>query len=88
MLQPADFAGLRMRIQASRVLDAQMRSLGAQPLALAFSDPASPAWREAAAAWLRAAGFDPFSLATIRAAIGGTPKGETDRSLQPSPIPG
>jgi hypothetical protein len=27
-------------------------------------------------------------LATIRAAIGGTPKGETDRSLQPSPIPG
>ena len=27
-------------------------------------------------------------LATIRAAIGGAPKGETDRSLQPSPIPG
>ncbi len=27
-------------------------------------------------------------LATIRAAIGGTPKGETDRALQPAPIPG
>jgi hypothetical protein len=27
-------------------------------------------------------------LATIRAAIGGAPKAETDRSLQPSPIPG
>jgi len=27
-------------------------------------------------------------LATIRAAIGGAPKSETDRSLQPSPIPG
>ena len=27
-------------------------------------------------------------LATIRAAIGGTPKGETDRGLQPAPIPG
>ena len=27
-------------------------------------------------------------LATIRAAIGGTSKGEKDRSLQPAPIPG
>ena len=27
-------------------------------------------------------------LATIRAAIGGTPKGETDRGLQPAAIPG
>lgn len=35
---PADFAGLRMRIQASTVLDAQMRALGALPHAMAFSD--------------------------------------------------
>jgi C4-dicarboxylate-binding protein DctP len=35
---PADFRGLRMRIQASAVLDAQMRALGAVPLAMAFSD--------------------------------------------------
>ncbi|MCA1248555.1 TRAP transporter substrate-binding protein [Massilia sp. MS-15] len=45
LLAPADFRGLRMRIQASRVLDAQMRTLGAQPLALAFSDTA-PALRD------------------------------------------
>ncbi|UVW28175.1 TRAP transporter substrate-binding protein [Massilia sp. H6] len=45
LLQPADFAGLRMRIQASKVLDAQMRALGAQPLALAFSETA-PALRD------------------------------------------
>ncbi len=35
---PADFKGLRMRIQQSRVLDAQMRALGAYPQALAFSE--------------------------------------------------
>ena len=35
---PADFRGLRMRIQASRVLDAQMRALGANPQVLAFSE--------------------------------------------------
>ena len=35
---PADFKGLKMRIQASRVLDAQMRALGAIPQALPFSE--------------------------------------------------
>jgi len=35
---PADFRGLRMRIQGSKVLDAQMRALGAVPEVLAFSD--------------------------------------------------
>ncbi len=35
---PADFKGLRMRIQDSRVLDAQMRALGAIPEAMVFSD--------------------------------------------------
>ncbi|MBW8900519.1 MAG: TRAP transporter substrate-binding protein [Massilia sp.] len=35
---PADFRGLRMRIQGSKVLDAQMRALGAIPQVLAFSD--------------------------------------------------
>lgn len=35
---PADFRGLRMRIQGSRVLDAQMRALGAVPHSLAFSE--------------------------------------------------
>ena len=45
LLLPADFRGLRMRIQASKVLDVQMRALGAQPLALAFSETA-PALRD------------------------------------------
>jgi C4-dicarboxylate-binding protein DctP len=45
LLMPADFRGLRMRIQASKVLDEQMRALGAQPLALAFSETA-PALRD------------------------------------------
>ena len=36
--QPADFRGLKMRIQSSKVLDAQMRALGASPQALAFSE--------------------------------------------------
>ncbi len=35
---PADFRGLRMRIQSSQVLDAQMRALGALPHAMAFSE--------------------------------------------------
>jgi C4-dicarboxylate-binding protein DctP len=35
---PADFQGLRMRIQGSKVLDAQMRTLGAVPQVLAFSE--------------------------------------------------
>ena len=35
---PADLRGLRMRIQSSTVLDAQMRALGARPQVLAFSE--------------------------------------------------
>ena len=35
---PADFKGLKMRIQSSKVLDAQMRVLGAKPQVLAFSE--------------------------------------------------
>ncbi|MFN3304064.1 MAG: TRAP transporter substrate-binding protein [Roseateles sp.] len=35
---PADFKGLRMRIQSSKVLDAQMRALGAIPQVMAFSE--------------------------------------------------
>jgi C4-dicarboxylate-binding protein DctP len=35
---PADFRGLKVRIQSSMVLDAQMRALGALPRVLAFSD--------------------------------------------------
>src|SRR5450830_2060053 len=35
---PSDMRGLRMRIQSSKVLDAQMRSLGAEPQVLAFSE--------------------------------------------------
>lgn len=38
LLAPADFAGLRMRVQASRVIAAQMRALGAHPVNLAFSE--------------------------------------------------
>ena len=34
----ADYRGLRMRIQPSKVLDAQMQALGAVPLVLAFSE--------------------------------------------------
>ncbi|OYO30768.1 TRAP transporter substrate-binding protein [Janthinobacterium sp. PC23-8] len=36
--KPADFKGLKMRIQSSKVLDAQMRALGANPQVLAFSE--------------------------------------------------
>jgi C4-dicarboxylate-binding protein DctP len=34
----ADFKGLKMRIQSSKVLDAQMRTLGAIPQVMAFSE--------------------------------------------------
>ncbi|MYM88011.1 DctP family TRAP transporter solute-binding subunit [Rugamonas sp. FT82W] len=36
--EPSDFKGLKMRIQSSKVLDAQMRALGANPQVLAFSE--------------------------------------------------
>ncbi len=35
---PEDFRGLKMRIQSSKVLEAQMRALGALPQVLAFSE--------------------------------------------------
>lgn len=35
---PADFKGIKMRIQSSKILDAQMRALGAIPQVLAFSE--------------------------------------------------
>ena len=38
IVQPADFRGQKMRIQSSKVLDAQMRALGANPQVLAFSE--------------------------------------------------
>ena len=38
LLEPAHFVGLRMRIQASRVIAAQMRALGAKPVTLSFSE--------------------------------------------------
>jgi C4-dicarboxylate-binding protein DctP len=41
---PADFRGLKMRIQSSAVIEAQMRALGALPQVMAFSDVA-PALR-------------------------------------------
>jgi len=36
--RPADFAGLRVRVQASQVLGAQMRALGARPVVLPFGE--------------------------------------------------
>src|SRR5581483_3460141 len=36
--RPEDFQGLKMRIQSSRVIDAQMRALGAIPQSIAFSE--------------------------------------------------
>ena len=36
--KPADFKGLKMRIQSSKILDAQMRALGANPQVMAFSE--------------------------------------------------
>src|SRR3954468_10377484 len=38
LLMPADFRGLKMRIQSSKVLEAQMRALGAIPQVMAFSE--------------------------------------------------
>lgn len=38
LLAPADFKGLKMRIQSSKVLEAQMRALGALPQVMAFSE--------------------------------------------------
>ena len=35
---PADFKGMKMRIQSSKVLDAQFRALGANPQVMAFSE--------------------------------------------------
>jgi len=35
---PADFRGLKMRIQSSKVLEAEMRALGAVPQVMAFSE--------------------------------------------------
>lgn len=35
---PADFRGLKMRIQSSKVLDSEMRSVGAMPQVMAFSE--------------------------------------------------
>jgi len=35
---PADFRGLKMRIQSSKVIDSQMRALGAIPQVMAFSE--------------------------------------------------
>ncbi|MBF0429135.1 MAG: DctP family TRAP transporter solute-binding subunit, partial [Magnetococcales bacterium] len=35
---PADFQGVKMRIQSSKVLESQMRSLGANPQVMAFSE--------------------------------------------------
>ena len=36
--KPADFKGLKMRIQSSKVLDGQMRALGAIPQVMSFSE--------------------------------------------------
>ena len=38
LLEPGDFAGLRMRVQSSRVIAAQFRALNARPVVLAFSE--------------------------------------------------
>jgi len=35
---PSDFRGMKMRIQSSKVLDAQFRALGANPQVMAFSE--------------------------------------------------
>ena len=36
--KPSDFKGMKMRIQSSKVLDAQFRTLGANPQVMAFSE--------------------------------------------------
>lgn len=38
LIAPSDLAGLRMRIQPSRVLDAVVRALGAQPMTMRFGE--------------------------------------------------
>jgi C4-dicarboxylate-binding protein DctP len=38
MQNPADFKGMKMRIQSSKVLESQMRALGSLPQVLAFSE--------------------------------------------------
>jgi C4-dicarboxylate-binding protein DctP len=38
LLTPADFLGLKMRIQSSKVLEAEMNALGAVPQVMAFSE--------------------------------------------------
>lgn len=38
LLTPADYVGLRMRVQDSRVISQQMRALGAQPVNLSFGE--------------------------------------------------
>lgn len=38
LLKPADFRGLKMRIQPSKAIEAQMRALGARPQVMAFSE--------------------------------------------------
>ncbi len=38
LLKPEDFKGVKMRIQSSKVLEAQMRALGALPQVMAFSE--------------------------------------------------
>lgn len=38
LLQPADFKGMKFRIQSSKVLEAQFRALGSIPQVMAFSD--------------------------------------------------
>ena len=38
LLTPADYKGLKFRIQSSKVLEAQFRTLGASPQVMAFSD--------------------------------------------------
>jgi C4-dicarboxylate-binding protein DctP len=38
LIAPSDFVGLRMRVQSSRVIAAQMKALGAQPVALSFGE--------------------------------------------------
>jgi len=38
LLSPADFKGLKFRIQSSKVLEAQFRALGAIPQVMAFSE--------------------------------------------------
>ena len=38
LVAPADFKGLKLRIQSSKVLEAQIRALGAIPQVMAFSE--------------------------------------------------